>query len=46
MGHENWKSIESRGVYIDRDIECSCIKIWDYRDNEPNDFILVDCQYE
>lgn len=33
------------GIYIDRDIESRCFRIWDYREEEPTDATIVDATY-
>lgn len=37
--------LETKGLYIDRDIECWCMKIWDYRGGEPSSSLIIDCTY-
>jgi len=36
------KWLDTVGLYIDRDTECREMKIWDYREEEPEEAIIVD----
>jgi len=34
-----------RGIYIDRNVYERKINIWNYREEEPSDPIVIDCEY-
>lgn len=39
------KWLDTRGLYIQREVENHRAVIWDYRDSEPEECIIVDCEY-